>query len=45
LHREIVLLLNSEEEIGSPVSRPITERLAAECGAVYVLEAGAGAGV
>jgi glutamate carboxypeptidase len=38
LNREIVLLLNSEEEIGSPVSRPITERLAAECAAVYVLE-------
>ena len=38
LKREIVLLLNSEEEVGSPVSRPITERLAAECGAVYVLE-------
>jgi len=36
--REIVLLLNSEEEIGSPVSRPITERLAAKCAAVYVLE-------
>ena len=38
LEREIVLLLNSDEEIGSPVSRPITERLAAECGAVFVLE-------
>ncbi|HTJ31575.1 MAG TPA: M20/M25/M40 family metallo-hydrolase, partial [Acidobacteriaceae bacterium] len=38
LEREIVLLLNSEEEVGSPVSRPVTERLAAECGAVYVLE-------
>ena len=38
LNREIVLLLNSEEEIGSPVSRPITERMAAECAAVYVLE-------
>ena len=38
LNREIVLLLNSDEEIGSPVSRPITERLAAECAAVYVLE-------
>lgn len=37
-HREIVLLLNSDEEIGSPVSRPITERLAVECAAVYVLE-------
>jgi glutamate carboxypeptidase len=38
LNREIVLLLNSEEEVGSPASRPITERLAAECGAVFVLE-------
>src|SRR5580658_2468008 len=38
LNREIVLLLNSDEEVGSPVSRPITERLAAECAAVYVLE-------
>jgi hypothetical protein len=38
LHREIVLLLNSDEEVGSPVSRPITERLAAECAAVFVLE-------
>jgi len=38
LEREIVLLLNSEEEVGSPVSRPITEKLAQECAAVYVLE-------
>jgi glutamate carboxypeptidase len=38
LEREVVLLLNSEEEVGSPVSRPITEKLAAECEAVYVLE-------
>jgi glutamate carboxypeptidase len=38
LDREIVLLLNSEEEVGSPVSRPITEKLALECSAVYVLE-------
>ncbi|MGD0730506.1 MAG: M20 family metallopeptidase [Terracidiphilus sp.] len=38
LQREIVLLLNSDEEVGSPVSRPITERLAAACSAVYVLE-------
>jgi glutamate carboxypeptidase len=38
LDREIVLLLNSEEEIGSPVSRPITERLAQECSSVLVLE-------
>ena len=36
--REIVVLFNSDEEIGSPVSRPITERLAAGCSAVYVLE-------
>jgi glutamate carboxypeptidase len=42
LHREIVLLLNSDEEVGSPVSRPITERLAVECGAVYVLEGAQG---
>jgi glutamate carboxypeptidase len=33
-----VLLLNSDEEVGSPVSRPNTERLAQECAAVYVLE-------
>jgi glutamate carboxypeptidase len=38
LQSEIVLLLNSDEEIGSPVSRPITEALAQQCGAVYVLE-------
>lgn len=38
LNREVVLLLNSDEEIGSPVSRPITESLAAGCSAVYVLE-------
>jgi glutamate carboxypeptidase len=38
LERELVLLLNSDEEVGSPVSRPLTERLAAECGQVYVLE-------
>lgn len=38
LQREIVLLLTGDEEVGSPVSRPITERLAAGCAAVYVLE-------
>ena len=38
LNREIVLLLNSDEEVGSPVSKPITERVAAGCAAVYVLE-------
>jgi len=36
--KEIVLLLNTEEEIGSPVSRPVTAALAQECSAVYVLE-------
>lgn len=35
---EIVLLLNSDEEVGSPVSRAVTERIAAGCSAVYVLE-------
>jgi glutamate carboxypeptidase len=38
LQREIVLLLNTDEEMGSPISRPITERLAAASGAVFVLE-------
>ncbi len=39
LRREIVLLLNGDEEIGSPVSRPITEAARAKsCEAVYVLE-------
>ncbi len=38
LDREIVLLLNPDEEVGSTFSRPITESLAAECAAVFVLE-------
>jgi glutamate carboxypeptidase len=38
ISRPIILLLNSEEEIGSPISRPITERLARESSAVLVLE-------
>jgi glutamate carboxypeptidase len=38
LEREIVLLLVSDEEVGSPASRPTTERLAAGCAAAYVLE-------
>ncbi|MGB6192482.1 MAG: M20 family metallopeptidase [Terracidiphilus sp.] len=38
LEREVVLLLNSDEEVGSPASRPVTERLAKECDAVFVLE-------
>jgi len=38
LNRPITLLLNSDEEIGSPVSRPITEKIAQTCSAVFVLE-------
>jgi glutamate carboxypeptidase len=38
LRREIIFLLNSDEEIGSPVSRPITEHLARQCSGAYVLE-------
>ncbi len=38
MERPVTLLLNSEEEVGSPVSRPITERLAKESSAVFVLE-------
>ena len=36
--RPITLLLNSDEEVGSPASRPITERLALASSAVLVLE-------
>jgi glutamate carboxypeptidase len=38
LARPVTLLLNSEEEVGSTVSRPVTERLALESAAVFVLE-------
>ena len=38
LERPLTLLLNSDEEVGSPVSRAITERLARECEAVFVME-------
>ena len=38
LARPVTLLLNSDEEVGSPVSRKITERLALESSAVMVLE-------
>jgi len=34
----VTLLLNSDEEIGSPVSRGITERIARSCRAVFVME-------
>ena len=36
--RPVTLLLNSDEEVGSHVSRPITERLALASSAVLVLE-------
>ncbi len=38
LSRPVILLLNSDEEVGSPVSRAITERLALQSAAVFVLE-------
>jgi len=38
IRRPVTLLLNSDEEVGSPVSRPITERLALASAAVLVLE-------
>ena len=36
--RPVTLLLNSDEEVGSTISRPITEKLAQESSAVLVLE-------
>jgi glutamate carboxypeptidase len=36
--RPAILLLNSDEEVGSPISRAITERLALESAVVLVLE-------
>jgi glutamate carboxypeptidase len=38
LARPVNFLINSDEEIGSPISRPITERLALRSSAVFVLE-------
>jgi glutamate carboxypeptidase len=38
LARPVIFLLNSDEEVGSPISRAITERLALESAAVMVLE-------
>jgi glutamate carboxypeptidase len=38
ISRPVTLLLNSDEEVGSHVSRPITERLALASSAVLVLE-------
>jgi glutamate carboxypeptidase len=38
VRRSVTLLLNTDEEVGSPVSRTITERLALASSAVLVLE-------
>lgn len=42
LPRPVTVLLNPDEEIGSPVSRSITEKLATKAQAVLVLEPAAG---
>lgn len=38
LHRPVRLFLAGDEEIGSPASRPLTEKIAQACAAVFVLE-------
>ena len=38
LTRPVIMLLNSDEEVGSNASRPLTEKLALQCDAVFVLE-------
>lgn len=43
-HPPVIVLLNSDEEIGSPCSRAVTEKLARECSAVFVLEPALGVG-
>ena len=40
--RKVVLQLNSDEEVGSPSSRPLTEAIARQSTAVLVLEPGTG---
>jgi glutamate carboxypeptidase len=42
LRRPVTLLLNSDEEVGSETSRPVTEKLAKTAEAVLVLEPGTG---
>ena len=44
LARPVRMLLVGDEEIGSPVSRPLTEKIARECEAVFVLEPAQGLG-
>ncbi|HUF13470.1 MAG TPA: M20 family metallopeptidase [Longimicrobiales bacterium] len=36
--RPVIILLTCDEEVGSPTSRPLIERIARECDAVLVLE-------
>jgi glutamate carboxypeptidase len=43
LRQPVIVLLHGDEEIGSPASRALTEKLAQECAAVYVLEPAQGA--
>jgi glutamate carboxypeptidase len=38
LERPVIFLLNGDEEVGSTVSRAVTEKLARRCVAVFVLE-------
>lgn len=38
LRRPVTMLIHADEEVGSPVSRKLTETLARRSGAVYVLE-------
>jgi glutamate carboxypeptidase len=38
LERPVIFLLNGDEEVGSTVSRAVTEKLARRCAAVFVLE-------
>lgn len=38
LQRPVILLLTGDEEVGSAASRPIIEKLARDCAAVFVLE-------
>jgi glutamate carboxypeptidase len=42
LPRPVIILLNTDEEVGSESSRPITENIAKNCEAVFVLEPGQG---
>lgn len=41
-HRPVVILLDTDEEVGSASSRPIIEAIARQCEAVLVLEPGQG---